>query len=334
MKIWKTLLPLLLTLLAHTAFSAPRDESIQADLLMTRITGLIQANKQTEALPYFEQLEALNMALPESFYYHYIDALDMAGKAEKVFERCEHYMGKYGKRGKYYAQVLPIYARAEDAHRAAVAKAEAIARAKEEAKKQAEAAAPFLKKLSDEMVLIPSTEGIPSFYMGQTEVTQGLWEAVMGDNPSLFGYCGSDCPVDNVSWNDIQQFIKKLNAKTGKTYRLPTVWEWVYACSAGRRTKYCGSDNLDTVGWYKVNSGGGTHPVRSKQANAFGLYDMSGNVWELMDDCAEGNCGKHVMCGGSWDYEASFMEARAIGVNRDSSFSGGYIGFRLARSAP
>jgi len=118
---------------------------------------------------------------------------------------------------------------------------------------------------------------VDSFWMGQYEVTQGQWEKVMGANPSNFTK-GGNYPVENVSWNDTQDFIKKLNKKYDKQYRLPTEAEWEYACRAKGSGRYCGGDDLDAVAWYDKNSGSSTHAVGGKQANAFGLHDMSGNV--------------------------------------------------------
>ncbi len=126
---------------------------------------------------------------------------------------------------------------------------------------------------------------VSDFYIGKYEVTQAQWEAVMGKNPSYFK--GDNHPVENVSWNDVQKFIKKLNAKTGKRYRLPTEAEWEYAARGGDQSKgykYSGSNDIGSVAWYTNNSGKQTHPVGQKQPNELGLYDMSGNVYEWCSD--------------------------------------------------
>ena len=126
---------------------------------------------------------------------------------------------------------------------------------------------------------------LSSYYIGKTEVTQALWQAVMGSNPSKFK--GADLPVECVSWNDCQEFIQKLNSLTGRNFRFPTEAEWEFACRGGNNSrgyKYSGSNNLANVAWYVDNSDGQTHPVATKAPNELGIYDMSGNVWEWCGD--------------------------------------------------
>lgn len=124
------------------------------------------------------------------------------------------------------------------------------------------------------------------YYVGETEVTQGLWKAVMGENPSFFRN-GDNYPVEQVSWDDVQVFIQELNRLTGKKYRLPTEAEWEYAARGGGKSqgfKYSEGFGIEQVAWYKSNSGMETHPVGLKLPNELGLYDMSGNVWEYCQD--------------------------------------------------
>lgn len=186
------------------------------------------------------------------------------------------------------------------------------------------------------------------FAFGKTEVTQGQWRAVMGHNPSGFAGCGDHCPVENVSWNDAKEFVRKLNAKTGKSYRLPSEAEWEYACRAGGNHSYCGSDNIDGVAWTASNSGGKTHAVAGKQANAWGLYDMSGNVWEWTEDCGNasyngapydgsawtsGDCGQRTVRSGSWNNapEASRAAFR-VWIGTRGRYN--VYGLRLVRMLP
>ena len=130
-----------------------------------------------------------------------------------------------------------------------------------------------------------------NYYIGQTEVTQALWQAVMGNNPSKF--TGNlQRPVEDVSWDDCQEFIRKLNSITGQKFRLPTEAEWEYAARGGNKSrgyKYSGSNTLSDVAWYTDNSGSTTHPVATKSPNELGVYDMSGNVWEWCQDWYDEN---------------------------------------------
>lgn len=121
---------------------------------------------------------------------------------------------------------------------------------------------------------------VEDFQLGKYEVTQGQWRQAMGDNPALFGVCGDTCPVENISWNEAQAFIGKINQATGQHCRLPTEEEWEYACrSGGLEQLYCGSATPDAVAWYDSNTQS-ARPVGGKKPNGLGLYDMSGSVWE------------------------------------------------------
>lgn len=181
------------------------------------------------------------------------------------------------------------------------------------------------------------------FSIGQTEVTQELWRAVMGSNPSHFK--GSKRPVEQVNWNDCQTFITKLNRLTGKTFRLPTEAEWEYAAHGGNKSKdyeYSGSNEIDDVAWYGDNSGGTTHDVATKSPNELGIYDMSGNVWEWCQDWygkySSGSQTKptgptsgsnRVKRGGSWGSSATICRVAYRYYNTPTS-TYSYYGFRLA----
>ena len=186
------------------------------------------------------------------------------------------------------------------------------------------------------------------FYMQKTEVTQGQWQAVMGGNPSYFSDCGDTCPVERVSWADFRYFLATLNAQDpGKNYRLPTEAEWEYAARAGTLGSYGGTGVLDEMGWYSGNSGSEPHPVAQKQANAWGLFDMHGNVWEYVQDwCssdyysvsptddpsgpATGSC--RVLRGGSWGGDASYGRSAYRYSYVPKSQGNIRYGFRLVRS--
>ena len=190
---------------------------------------------------------------------------------------------------------------------------------------------------------------VDDFLVGKYEVTQWQWEDIMGSNPSYYKQCGPDCPVENVSWDDVQKFIKKLNKQTGGNYRLPTEAEWEFAARGGsNKWKYSGSDNVDDVAWFKRNSEKHTHTVAKKKPNGFGLYDMSGNVWEWVADWwsdLKQSSGKNqgisqvppaassrVMRGGSCGTSQDDMAISLQGLYSDPGTRSKEIGFRLARS--
>ena len=183
---------------------------------------------------------------------------------------------------------------------------------------------------------------LSDYYIGETEVTQALWQAVMGSNPSSFK--GNSNPVESVSWDACQEFIRKLNSLTGRTFRLPTEAEWEFAARGGNESKgykYSGSNSIDNVAWYTSNSSSKTHAVKNKSPNELGIYDMSGNVLEWCQDWygfyssnaqtnPKGPLGgfDRVLRGGDWSILAGYCR-----VSRRSCYSPGYgydyIGLRL-----
>lgn len=185
---------------------------------------------------------------------------------------------------------------------------------------------------------------LSDYYIGETEVTQELWTAVMGSNPSY--YTGNmQRPVEMVSWIDCQTFISKLNQLTGETFRLPTEAQWEYAARGGNKSKgyiYSGSNEIDEVAWYEYNSGGMTHPVQTKAPNELGIYDMTGNVYEWCTDwygayssaaqtdpTGPATGSDRVYRGGSWGSDATFCRV-ANRNNYTPPLSYDFLGLRLA----
>ena len=183
---------------------------------------------------------------------------------------------------------------------------------------------------------------LSGYHIGKYEVTQELWKAVMGSNPSVFK--GSRKPVESVSWNDCQEFIRKLNNLTGKNFKLPTEAQWEYAARGGKKSrgyKYSGSNTIGDVAWYTDNSGNKTHDVGTKIPNELGLYDMAGNVWEWCSDWngdyssssqtnpSGPSCGSsRVSRGGSWISSARNCRiSNRSYISPVSSFN--FLGFRL-----
>jgi len=197
------------------------------------------------------------------------------------------------------------------------------------------AASAKLKAIKEEAAKGPAMVRIPgkNYEIGKYDVTQKEWRDIMGTNPSKFTTCGDNCPVEQVSWNDVHEFLQKLNAKTGRQYRLPIEEEWEYACYGGIKTEYCGGSNFDSVAWYKDNSNSTTHPVGQKQANGYGLYDMSGNVWQWMENKYDNEHDWRALRRGSWSYNSGYLRA-ANRFNYVPTFRISNVGFRLARTLP
>lgn len=186
------------------------------------------------------------------------------------------------------------------------------------------------------------------FYLGKYEVTQEQWQAVMGNNPSDFK--GDKLPVESVSWNECQEFLENLQTKSpGLKFVLPTEAQWEYACRAGSKKKYSYGDDASRLGdyaWYDANSGRTTHDVGGKQPNAWGLYDMHGNIWEWCADWYADNYlagaqknpvgpssgSLRVLRGGSWGLDDDYLRSAVRrGRAPDSRIDGwGGLGFRVA----
>jgi formylglycine-generating enzyme required for sulfatase activity len=187
---------------------------------------------------------------------------------------------------------------------------------------------------------------LDDFYVGKYPVTQELWEAVMGNNPAYFKNNPKN-PVERVSWEDTQDFIKKLNQKTGKNYRLLTEAEWEYAARGGSKSKgfeYAGSNNIGEVAWYFGNSKNQTQKVGQKKANELGIHDMNGNVWEWCQDwygdymkfsqinpLGPKNGATRVLRGGGWGNNAIRCQI-LLRNKRKPSYHDDIIGLRLAHN--
>jgi formylglycine-generating enzyme required for sulfatase activity len=194
---------------------------------------------------------------------------------------------------------------------------------------------------------------VNGFWIGKYTVTQGQWQKIMGNNPSNFRK-GDNYPVETVSWDDAKEFIRKLNDKSGYTFRLPTEAEWEYAArSGGKAEKYPGGKDVEAVAWYSANSGKSTHPVGTKAPNGLGIYDMSGNVWQWCEDVYDADAyknhqpnnpiinrgGSHrVLRGGSWSRDATWVRCTFRGHWDPSShgiggsLGGSGLGLRLVKA--
>ncbi|WP_418869601.1 SUMF1/EgtB/PvdO family nonheme iron enzyme [Segatella hominis] len=206
-------------------------------------------------------------------------------------------------------------------------------------------ATPEMKDPFDEEKPVHQVTLTHDYYVGKYEVTQVLWQAVMGNNPSWFK--GDNLPVEKVSWNDCQEFISKLNSLTGRNFRLPTEAEWEYAARGGKKSRgyqHSGSSTISDVAWYGGNSGSKTHPVGTKQANELGIYDMTGNVIEWCQDWYGAYSGfsqrnpagavsgsDRVSRGGCWRYNARGCRS-SVRIYDAPGYCNGFLGLRLVLS--
>ena len=329
--------------------------AIQADRSLMEAERHMGTGDYAAAKAALERLLGLqaehDVALPEAFWFTHAQVALQAGAYAEAVESVTRYLTTVGREGAQYREALALLDRAE---------------AEEQRRQNL-----FHTSLGMEFVLIeagtfqmgsPATEAgrqdregpvhqvtiSQPFYLGKVEVTQGQWQAVMGDNPSYYSACGATCPVEQVSWKDIQGFIAELNRREGiETYRLPTEAEWEYAARSGTQTAYHfgnGANRLEQYGWYRNNSGSSTHPVGQKRPNAWGLYDMHGNVLEwvadwygdyprgaVTDPHGPSTRFSRVYRGGSWANTARYC--RAAGRRRDwPGDRSPALGFRLART--
>ena len=304
-----------------TVAAAQLPPEIMADFYLLQAERFLAEEDYGAALDAMNEVVVLqsehNLDLPDEFHFKYARVALSAGLNKAAIDSVNKYLVAAGREGEFYREALELLDKAQAEIEELKEQRERMAREAQEAAREQEAREARAREVQKiraalerdistamEFVRIPAGEsrmGSTSeeardneqpvtqvrisrgFWLGKYEVTQGQWEAVMGSNTSGFQECGLDCPVENVSWEDAQEFIGRLNAMDGAgTYRLPTEAEWEYAARAGTTGDRYG--NLDAIAWYRDNSGRRTHPVGGKAANAFGLNDMLGNVWEWVGD--------------------------------------------------
>ena len=359
----KTTVPVLLALsLACPAVAQDLPPDMLADKLVLEAGAALASGDPQQASRALREVEALDVEPPAMFAYVKGRVLTEHGDGEEAWRRGRLLLAQFavaaGRDSEHYAPALEAIVAAEGRIRAAARLARLGSRLSE-----------VLQEVGAQMVRVeggtftmgctPEQENcaddekpahpvqVESFQIGRFEMTQELWEAVMGENPGAFADCPG-CPVETVSWDDVQAFLRRLNAE-GARYRLPSEAEWEYAARGGQLSegyRYAGSGNWAEVAWYHENSGNGTQPVGRKRANELGLFDMSGNVREWTRDCwhgsydgapgdgrarEEGDCGRRVIRGGSWSGKRSHVRS-ASRFWYTTSFRNNNLGFRVART--
>ena len=359
----KTTVPVLLALsLACPAVAQDLPPDMLADKLVLEAGAALASGDPQQASRALREVEALDVEPPAMFAYVKGRVLAKHGDGEEAWRKGRLLLAQFavaaGRDSEHYTPALQAIVAAEGRIRAAARLARLGSRLPE-----------VLQEVGAQMVHVeggtftmgctPEQENcaddekpahpvqVKSFQIGRFEMTQELWEAVMGENPGAFADCPR-CPVETVSWDDVRAFLGRLNAG-GARYRLPSEAEWEYAARGGQLSegyRYAGSGNWAEVAWYHGNSGNGTQPVGRKRANELGLFDMSGNVREWTRDCwhgshdgapedgrarEEGDCGRRVIRGGSWSGKPSHVRSTSR-FWYTTSFRNNNLGFRIART--
>ncbi len=345
----------LTVLLAACEPAAQLPPDIMVDRYLLQAERAVREWDYASARAAMERLEELEqgrgMELKGEDYYRYAQVWEAVGEQERAMAAAVRYLKLQGREAEHYTKALELINRVE-------ARVKAAKAASEESRKRAESAIAGMEfvwyppgeflmgstgsEADDDEQPLTRVRISRGFWLGKYEVTQGQWQAVMGSNPSLIDGCGADCPVERVSWDDVQEFIGRLNEKAGgQRYRLPTEAEWEYAARGGTTGDRYG--NLDAIAWYDGNSGSRTHPVGQKAPNAWGLYDMLGNVFEWVQDWKGDYPGGNVtdpqgprsgsfrvIRGGSFGIGAEFCRASGRSGFSPSDHDVN-IGFRLLR---
>ncbi len=362
-----SIIPLALMMMAYFAgtqavFAKDKDQppEVQVDILIKSAKKDLEDERWVDAVESFKKAMKLGVNLPGEFHFLYGKALFKTGSYEYSLSSLANYITLVGRDGEYYEEAITLVVDAGNKQK------EKMHLASELKHQQTEDAS----ETEDGMVLIKGgcfdmgdifgtgvddekpvhTVCVADFYLAKTEVTQKQWEDIVGDNPAKFK--SSNRPVERVSWHNVQDFIEKLNEKTGMHYRLPTEAEWEYAArSGGRKEEWAVTNSESEIGeyaWYNYNSAkDGTHSVAGKKPNGIGLYDIMGNVWEWCSDWydrdyyenspskdpkgpSEGST--RVLRGGGWKSKPEHLRTVDRNDFDPSSKKFANIGFRLARS--
>ena len=363
-----TIISLLIMMITHfagisTVFAKDNDlpSEVQVDILMKAAKMDLEAEKWIDAVKRFEKAMNLGVDLPGEFHFLYGKSLFKTGSYKHSLSSLTNYLTLVGRDGRFYENAITLIVEAENKQKEKIYRRTELKRQQAEAASETEYGMVLVKGGCFDMGDIFDTGAgdekpvhtvcVGDFHMGKTEVTQKQWKDIVGDNPSKFE-C-NDCPVERVSWHDVQNFIKKLNEKTGINYRLPTEAEWEYAArSGGWKEQWAGTNDDDIIGeyaWYGSTAAGRTHAVAGKAPNGIGLYDMMGNVWEWCSDIYDSEYYEHspskdplasrhiessnrVIRGGGWRSNVKCLRTtdRNNFIPTSKKFSD--IGFRLARS--